>query len=105
LDTIICKGRSGSWRGGGVVSVGLPHPDELVCLPAVSLVAEEKRILGSYMGSSAPRRDIPRLIALHAAGRLPVELLASGATPLREVNLALDRLADGHAVRQRITFP
>lgn len=32
--------------------------------PAVSLVAEERTVKGSYMGSAVPRRDIPRYSAM-----------------------------------------
>jgi alcohol dehydrogenase len=89
-------------RGGTAVSVGLPHPTEQLQVPAVTLVAEEKRIIGSYMGSAVPRRDIPRMIALYRAGRLPVDLLDSGTLALDEINTGLDRLASGDAVRQLV---
>jgi Zn-dependent alcohol dehydrogenase len=72
----------------------------MLSIPAVSLVAEGKSLIGSYMGSSIPARDIPRYIALWRAGRLPVERLLTSVSPLSEINTLLDRLADGEAVRQ-----
>jgi alcohol dehydrogenase len=87
-------------RGGRIVTVGLPNPADPFTIPAVQLVAEAKTLIGSYMGSSVPARDIPRYIALWRAGRLPVDRLLSGVMPLAEINTALDALADGHAVRQ-----
>lgn len=87
-------------RGGATVCVGLPHPDATVTLPALSIVAENRSILGSYMGTAQPQRDIPAMIALWRAGRLPVDRLASDTLPLDRVNEALDALADGSAVRQ-----
>jgi alcohol dehydrogenase len=87
-------------RGGAAVSVGLPHPSQQLQVPAVTLVADEKRILGSYMGSSVPRRDVPRMIGLYRAGRLPVDLLVSGSIGLDDINTGMDRLASGDAVRQ-----
>ncbi|GGE12963.1 putative alcohol dehydrogenase, zinc-containing [Polymorphobacter glacialis] len=87
-------------RGGRVVTVGLPNPADPFTIPAVSLVAEAKTIIGSYMGSAIPARDIPRYIALWRAGRLPVERLLSGTRPLAEINIALDDLAAGKAIRQ-----
>ena len=87
-------------RGGAAVSVGLPHPSQQLQIPAVTLVANEKRILGSYMGSSVPRRDVPRMIGLYQAGKLPVDLLVTGSIPLEDINIGLDRLATGEAVRQ-----
>jgi alcohol dehydrogenase len=87
-------------RGGRTVSVGLPNPSEMLSIPAVSLVAEGKTLIGSYMGSSIPSRDIPRYIALWRAGRLPVERLLTGVYPLSDINRLLDELASGNAIRQ-----
>jgi alcohol dehydrogenase len=55
------------------------------------------------MGSTAPQRDVPRLLGLWAAGKLPVERLQSGSLRLADVNEGMDALASGHAVRQLIT--
>lgn len=87
-------------RGGRIITVGLPNPADPFTIPAVSLVAEAKTIIGSYMGSAVPARDIPRYIALWRAGRLPVERLLTGVMPLSQINSALDALAGGQAVRQ-----
>ena len=87
-------------RGGRTVTVGLPNPAEPLTIPAISLVADAKTLLGSYMGSAIPARDVPRYIALWRAGRLPVERLLSGTRPLTEINAALDDLASGAAIRQ-----
>ncbi|MPZ93592.1 MAG: zinc-binding dehydrogenase [Propionibacteriales bacterium] len=97
---VLAQAYASARRGGAAVAVGLPHPSQVLEIPAVSLVAEEKRIIGSYMGSAVPRRDVPRMIAAYEAGRLPVDLLDSGSLELDEVNVGLDRLASGAAVRQ-----
>lgn len=91
-------------RGGMTVTVGLPHPERTLTLPAVSLTAEERTLKGSYMGSSNPRRDLPRFLALHQAGRLPVERLLTGTLSLEAINAGFDRLAQGEAVRQIVTL-
>lgn len=91
-------------RGGRIVTVGLPNPAERFDIPAVSLVAEGKTLIGSYMGSSIPARDIPRYIALWRAGQLPVEELLTSVSPLAGINGLLDALADGQAVRQIVTL-
>ncbi len=87
-------------RGGRTVTVGLPNPAEMLEIPAVSLVGDGKTLMGSYMGSSIPSRDIPRYIALWRAGRLPVEKLLTSVSPLAEINTLLDELASGRAIRQ-----
>jgi alcohol dehydrogenase len=71
-------------------------------IPAVSLVAYGKTLIGSYMGSSIPARDIPRYVALWRAGRLPIERLLTSIAPLTEINALLDTLTDGRAIRQVI---
>jgi len=85
--------------------LGLPNPSKQLNISAVSLVAEERTLKGSYMGSCVPRRDIPRFIALYQAGMLPVDLLFTRSIALDEINQAFDALASGEAVRQLITFP
>jgi alcohol dehydrogenase len=82
------------------VTVGLPHPSQLLSIPAVSLVAEERTLKGSYLGSAIPSRDIPRYIALYQAGRLPVDRLLTSTVRLESLNEAFDTLAAGTSIRQ-----
>lgn len=91
-------------RGGKTVTIGLAHPQKQFSIPQVSLVAEERTILGSYMGSAVPQRDIPRLLQLNQAGKLPVEDLLSRQIKLDEINEAFDALHEGSVVRQVCTF-
>ena len=91
-------------RGGTTTTVGLPDPSQMLEIPAVSLVAEERTLRGSYLGSSVPARDLPRFIDLHREGRLPVERLLTHRLSLEQVNEGFDRLASGEAVRQAIIF-
>jgi alcohol dehydrogenase len=87
-------------RGGTTVAIGLPHPTRELTLNALSLVAESRTLRGSYLGSAVPQRDIPLLISLWQAGRLPVERLRGDTLPLEGLNGALDALAEGAVVRQ-----
>ena len=87
-------------RGGTTVTAGLAHPEHTLALQAVSLVAEERTLKGSYVGSCVPARDIPRFIALYRQGRLPVNRLMSDHLGFDGLNAAFDRLASGHTVRQ-----
>ncbi|MHA7599896.1 zinc-dependent alcohol dehydrogenase family protein [Alicycliphilus sp. T452] len=89
-------------RGGSTVTVGLPANAQAVSLPVWHLVAEERTLKGSYMGSCIPRRDVARYIALYEAGRLPVDRLVTGTLALDEINEGFDRLARGEAIRQII---
>jgi len=86
------------------VTAGLAHPQSMLSIPHVSLVAEERTLKGSYLGSADPERDVPRFIEWFQAGRLPVDRLLSARLALEDINQAFDTLADGLAVRQVIVF-
>jgi alcohol dehydrogenase len=89
-------------RGGTTVSAGLSHPQQQFSLQHLSLVAEERTLKGSYLGSCVPSRDIPRYIEWYRAGRLPVDRLLSERIRLEDINAAFDRLAAGQSIRQVI---
>ena len=91
-------------RGGTTVTAGLPNPKAMLSLPAVTLTAEERTLRGSYLGSGVPARDILRFLGLHRRGKMPVEKLLTRRITLDEINDGFDRLADGAAIRQIVTF-
>lgn len=90
-------------RGGKTVTAGLPHPSKTMQISPVKLVAEERTLQGSYIGSCIPARDIPSYIALYQSGRLPVDKLMTHQLKLNEVNEGFERLAKGEAIRQIVT--
>lgn len=90
--------------GGTTITVGLPSPTARAEVSPLGLVAEARTIVGSYLGSAVPSRDIPIFADLWRDGRLPVEKLVSAEIGLDEVNAAMDALADGRALRQIIVF-
>ncbi len=91
-------------RGGTTVSAGLPNPKHSFALPALNLVAEERTLKGSYIGTCVPLRDIPRYVALFQQGKLPVDKLLTGRLKLDDINEGFDRLHHGQAIRQVVTF-
>ena len=103
-EAVLAQTYAATRRGGTTVATGLPHPSRMFSVPAVSLVAEERVVRGSYMGSAVPLRDLPRFVALYQAGKLPVDRLLTHRLTLDQVNEGFDRLADGHAVRQVIVM-
>ena len=103
-EKVLAQAYAATRRGGTTVTVGLPHPSRQLEIPAVTLVAEERTLRGSYLGSCVPALDIPRYIDLYLAGRLPVDRLLTHRISLDEVNEGFDRLASGEAVRQAIVF-
>ncbi|MDN3558069.1 zinc-dependent alcohol dehydrogenase family protein [Halomonas maura] len=91
-------------RGGLTVTGGLAHPERRVAIQQVSLVAEERTLRGSYVGSCVPVRDVGRYVALFQQGKLPVDRLLSRVLTLDEINDGFEALAAGRAIRQVVTF-
>jgi alcohol dehydrogenase len=91
-------------RGGTTVTAGLPPPTHTFNIPQVNLVAEERTIKGSYIGTCVPTRDLPRYIELYRRGKLPVDRLMSDHLKLEEINVGFDRLHEGKAVRQVVVI-
>lgn len=90
--------------GGLTITVGLPTPQEVVEISPLELVAQGRSIVGSYLGSALPSRDIPIFVDLWRAGKLPVEQLISSTVDLHGINRAMDLLASGAELRQIIRF-
>jgi alcohol dehydrogenase len=92
-------------RGGTTVTAGLPPPSANFSFPQVGLVAEERTIKGSYIGTCVPVRDLPRYVALYRRGRLAVDKLLTHRFELAQINEGFDRLHEGKAIRQVVVFP
>ena len=90
--------------GGTTVTVGLPAPDARAAVSPLTLTAEARTVIGSYLGSAVPSRDIPRYVELWRAGRLPLERLVSSRIALADIAAGMDRLAAGGELRQLIVF-
>ncbi|WP_066368486.1 zinc-binding dehydrogenase [Herbidospora mongoliensis] len=104
VAAVLAQAYAATAPGGVTVTVGLPAPSAGLTIPALSLVAEEKTLRGSYLGSCVPRRDVPRFIGMYEAGVLPVDRLLSDRLTLDQVNEGFDRLKTGEAVRQVVTM-
>jgi alcohol dehydrogenase len=91
-------------RGGTVTTLGLPASGAPYDLDLAPLVANGVTIRGSYLGSCVTSIDVPRFIELYRKGQLPTDGLVSHRIQLDDINAALDRLADGDALRQVIEF-
>lgn len=90
--------------GGTTVTVGLPAPDARAAVSPLQLTAEARTIIGSYLGSAVPSRDIPQYVDLWRAGKLPLERLVSSRIHLDDLDVAMDQLAAGGELRQLIAF-
>lgn len=91
-------------RGGTTVTAGLPPPTATMPLSPLNMVAEERTLKGSYIGTCVPSRDIPRYVDLYRQGKLAVDRLMTGTLALDQINEGFDLLHEGKAVRQIIVF-
>lgn len=103
-EKVLAEAFSATGRGGTTVTVGLPHPDRELVIPAQTLTTEERTLRGSYLGSCIPSRDIPRFISMYEQGVLPVDRLLSHRLRPEEINEGFDRLNSGEAIRQVVLF-
>ncbi|GAB2753308.1 alcohol dehydrogenase catalytic domain-containing protein [Sinomonas soli] len=90
--------------GGTLVTVGLPAPGATAQIEPLQLTAKAQTIVGSYLGSAVPKRDVPAFERLWREGRLPLERLVSRRIGLEEINEGMDALASGSVIRQVVTF-
>jgi S-(hydroxymethyl)glutathione dehydrogenase/alcohol dehydrogenase len=88
--------------GGRAVVVGLTPPRTQVTLRADFL--SEKALLGCILGSSVPRVDVPRMLALYRRGVLKLDELATRRYPLGQVNEALAALHGPEGGRGVLVF-
>jgi S-(hydroxymethyl)glutathione dehydrogenase/alcohol dehydrogenase len=91
-------------RLGTLVVIGLAPAGSAAAIPMISVVYEERTVIGSWSGSGTPREDIPKLAALYRAGRLKLDELLTRTYPLEQINEAYDALSRGQVLRSVVTF-
>lgn len=101
---VIEQGLSLLAPGGTLVIVGMPPTGDLVSFDATDLADTGQRIISSKMGSTRLRADIPKLLALHRAGRLKLDELISNRYPLADINRAIDEVRRDEVLRNVIVF-
>jgi S-(hydroxymethyl)glutathione dehydrogenase/alcohol dehydrogenase len=91
-------------RGGTALLVGLVPVGKMVELHIADITLQEKRVMGSMMGSNRFRLDMPRYVDFYLDGRLKLDEMISSRIGLEGVNDALDSMRKGEAARQVIIF-
>lgn len=88
--------------GGELVIVGMPANGNEIEIDPGTVAAVGHRIIGSKMGTSQIRRDIPQLIDWYRAGKLKLDELVSGTYSLGDINTAIEDVATGSTIRNVI---
>ncbi|MCH2172688.1 Zn-dependent alcohol dehydrogenase [Myxococcota bacterium] len=91
--------------GGTTVMVGAPMGDEPLTIPIPGLfLAQEKKIMGSLLGSCHSQRDVPRLLALWQRGLLDLDSMISHRRPLADINEGIEDLRASRGIRTVLTL-
>lgn len=91
-------------KAGTLVLVGMPASGEIAGFEPLTVANDCQVVLGSKMGSSRIRTDIPKLVDLYQQGKLKLDELISGRYPLEEINAAIASVSRGEALRNVIVF-
>ncbi len=89
---------------GTTTVVGVARPDETVTLPAVAIMALEKSVQGSRLGSANFRVDVPLYSAMYLRGQLKLDELISEVIGLEDVTRGLEELDGSDGARSVIHF-
>jgi S-(hydroxymethyl)glutathione dehydrogenase/alcohol dehydrogenase len=96
--SLISAGLAASRIGGTTVMVGAAMDPLELPMPAI-LLSQEKKLIGSLLGSCNGHRDVPRFLALWRKGVLDLESMISDRRPVQDVNLGLDDMRAGRGLR------
>jgi S-(hydroxymethyl)glutathione dehydrogenase / alcohol dehydrogenase len=91
-------------RSGSLVLVGMPPDGVTIDIDPGFIAQDNLRVLGSKMGDSRIKVDIPKLVALHEAGKLKLDELISARYSLDRINEAMASAKAGEAVRNVIVM-
>jgi S-(hydroxymethyl)glutathione dehydrogenase/alcohol dehydrogenase len=85
------------------VVVGVARPDDMVSIPALSLL-QEKTLKGSIYGSARPSVDMPKLLDFYMNKRLKLDELVSRRIKLEQINEAFTWMEKGEVARSVIVY-
>ncbi len=102
-SALIAQGLAATRSGGTMVMVGAPMDPLELPLPAMFLT-QEKKLVGSLLGSCNGHRDIPRFLALWRKGALDLESMISDRRPIEDINAGLDDMRARRGLRTVLSF-
>ena len=89
---------------GTAVAIGLARSEDTVPIPPQTLIWSEKKLIGSYYGSSRPRVDMPKYLRLYDEGKLMLDELITQTYRLEQINEAFADMEAGKNARGIIQF-
>lgn len=91
-------------RAGTLVLVGMPASGVKIEIEAADFAGDNQQLLGSKMGSTRLRVDVPKLVQLYQEGRFKLDELITQRYPLEEINEAILAVKHGEALRNVVVF-
>ena len=91
-------------RAGTLVVVGMPASGVKASIEAVDLADNAQVIIGSKMGSTRLRVDVPKLVELYEQERLKLDELITKRYALDQINEAIAAVNNAEALRNIIIF-
>lgn len=84
---------------GTACLVGIAPAGTEISVPAMDFFFQEKRLIGSYMGSGQAREDIAQLARLYQQGRLLLDEMVTRVVPFAEINEGFEQMKSGDVTR------
>lgn len=89
--------------GGDTYLIGLHRPGSVLEIDAMAdVIGPQRSLHGLYMGSSAPRRDVPRYVDQYLSGALELDALVAHELSLDEINDGFETMASGGGVARGV---
>lgn len=86
-------------KGGTAVAIGIAAKEADIPIPPQTLVYGERRLVGSFYGSTRPRADFARFVDLYLAGKLKLDQLVTREWRLDQINEAFAAMNAGEVAR------
>jgi S-(hydroxymethyl)glutathione dehydrogenase / alcohol dehydrogenase len=84
---------------GTACLVGIAPAGTEINVPALDFFFQEKRLVGSYMGSGQAREDIAQFARLYQQGRLLLDEMVTRVVPFAEINEGFEAMKSGDVTR------
>jgi Zn-dependent alcohol dehydrogenase len=91
-------------RGGGILAlVGIPAPDAVIPATLLDLLMKNVTLKPVVEGDANPQTFVPKMLALHAAGKFPFDKLIT-KFPFAQINEAMQATERGEVVKPVLVF-
>jgi S-(hydroxymethyl)glutathione dehydrogenase/alcohol dehydrogenase len=92
-------------KRGIVVVTAIGHPEDTKAhLSLFEMTLYEKQLRGALFGSSNPRFDIPRILAMYRQGLVKLDELVTRTYSLEQINQGYQDMRDGKNIRGMVVY-